>query len=116
VEELSTVAEPGARLDDVQLMMLVLSSWKFSVVIIWRIKHALEVIYQIGQEVLALDFKRESHRVRVWSENETSIFVASEEVFTALERGGRDQWPVAVPKEDVYPLGSESRFKAKPKN
>jgi hypothetical protein len=63
-----------------------------------------DVNYQRGQEVIALDLNREPHRVRVWTEAGNSIFVASEEVFSALERGECDRWPVAVPRSDISPV------------
>ena len=60
--------------------------------------------------MIARDSEGNKHLLKVWSETDRSVFLASEDLFRRLERGQRDCWPVAVPKEDVKPVrGCASR-------
>jgi len=56
-----------------------------------------------GQKVIASDIEGNPHRMKVWRETEKSVFVASEGLYSALDRGETERWPVAVPKSDVRP-------------
>ncbi len=54
-----------------------------------------------GQEVIALDIDRKPHRMKVWSVSEKTVFVATSNLFEAIESGKSHVWPVGVPKSDV---------------
>lgn len=57
--------------------------------------------FQKGQDVVALDIDREPHRMKVWRASAKSVFVATPDLFAAIEAGTTERWPVAVPREDV---------------
>ncbi len=42
-----------------------------------------------GQEVIALDIDRKPHRMKVWSVSEKTVFVATSNLFEAIESGKR---------------------------
>lgn len=57
--------------------------------------------FKKGQSVIAKDWHGKPHHVRVWKEAKYSVFVASNQLFQALDNGDFSRWPVAVPKTDV---------------
>ncbi len=57
--------------------------------------------FQKGQSVIAKDCYGNPHRMKVWKESKNGVFVASCELFDALEKGEVDRWPVSIPKEDL---------------
>lgn len=65
---------------------------------------SVEVLAMKGQLVVVKDFRGVALIRRVWTSDESAVYISDEQGFEALQRGVAGALPVGFPRRDVFVL------------